>query len=185
MPATPTPVESALDGPLASELLGIQAPVPPTPIASTNFPQSDTASSSSLKRKFSALASNPPGSTRSSGKRQNVGGAAALAQMENVLRSLSDTMQTSIRQISARQAEEGSPKLRIKAIERLKSQDAYLGVDRLVALIDDFNEVSSSVDTYLLLENDHELRHQWLNRRLKNFPPIFPPTEPPAPETQQ
>lgn len=107
----------------------------------------------------------------------------ALAQVVNALESLSGTVQSSLQQIAARRVEEGSPERRLKALGRLKTREQYLGQDRIIALIDEFNTVSTSVDTYLLLEKDDDLRHGWLNDRLyrkSGFPPVPPPVRPVA-----
>lgn len=128
-----------------------------------------TVTSSTTKRKYSAMAASQSGQTSSmaSGKKQRsvVPGAVALNGIKESLDTFNKTIERSLIQPPQERVRDSSPERRAKAMARLQEVETHLDDARMIALIDLFKADTAEADTYMSLQRE-ALRKKWLDKQL-------------------
>jgi hypothetical protein len=138
----------------------------PPSVAHTPGP---SITSTSIKRKYSALEASQSGQTLSvlSGKKQRsaVPGAVALNGIKESLDMFNKTIERGLVVQPHERIRDTSPERRRKAMAHLQENETHLDDTRLIALIDLFKSDTSEADTYMSLQRE-ALRKKWLQKQL-------------------
>jgi hypothetical protein len=144
-------------------------PPPSSPPPSAPHTPGPSTTSTSSKRKFSALEASQsgPSSSMISGKKQRsaVPGAVALNGIKETLDMFNKTVERSLIVRPHEIVRDTSPERRQKAMAHLQENETHLDDERLIALIDLFKSDTLEADTYMSLQRE-TLRKKWLQKQL-------------------
>ena len=131
-----------------------------------------TVTSSTTKRKYSAMAASQSGQTSSmaSGKKQcsAVPGVVALNSIKESLDTFNKTIECSLVQPSQEHIHDTSPECHAKAMAPLQEVETHLDNAHMIALIDFFKADTAEADTYMSLQCE-ALHKKWLDKQLSEL----------------
>lgn len=141
---------------------------PPSSLRQVPHTSRLVSSSSTSKRKFSALdASVLAQSSNASGKKQcsAVPGAVALNGIKESLDMFNKTIEHSLVQPQEHAHADTSPEHHAKAMSHLQELETHLDNAHIIAMIDLFKSDTSEADTYMSLQHE-ALCKRWLQKQL-------------------